>query len=946
MRFSKIKSTTGLSAHGQNFMTQHSNWRLGALASAIALLGTLSHLPAQALGLGRITVQSALGEALRAEVEVPEITADEASSLKIGVAAPAAFKAAGLEYSPSLSGVQVSLQKRPDGRTFLSLTSARPMIEPFVDLIIEANWATGRLVRDYTMLFDPPNLRQSAQVAPTAPNVSAVPNASSSARSSASNVPMSPPAAQARNDSPAVFKAPPQKRAAIPRASASAKPDPSKPAGNSQQVTVKAGDTASKIAAQNISAGVSLDQMLVALLKSNPEAFTGGNVNRLKSGAVLDIPKADDAASLPGAEASRNIVAQSKDFNEFRRKLASGVPATQIQSANRQSGGKVQASVEDRAAAAVAPDKLTLSKGALAGTAAAEEKIAKDKQAKDASVRVAELSKNISDLNKAVGVPGTGTGTASAPIAAASSAKIAGLPIDKPVAVTPPAASASTSASTPAVAAAASAPKSVSAPAASAPAVSASSAVAATTVTSVTSSLAVAPVSSTIAIATVTAAAPEQSPVASALPAASAPAAKKPVETAPPAPSFIEELTSSEFVLPGLAALLALLAGFGFYRYKKRNEGAPVDSSFLESRLQPDSFFGASGGQRIDTSESGTASGPSMVYSPSQLDAAGDVDPVAEADVYLAYGRDLQAEEILKEALRTHPTRVAIHSKLLDIYAKRRDVKGFEATATQALNLTGGSGPEWAYICDLGRDLDPANPLYQSGGQAPQTTGGATAVSPATAPSFGVDTLPAMPGASYSAGNSAPDIDFDLDLDFSDNNAPSASASTGLEPTVAIRAIDEPNFANLDMGFAPVAPAVSSAKKQNDDILNFDIDLPPAAAKPQISAFTLPVSSAAAAPSASALPVADNSMLEFDLGSLSLDLDTPVVESPKVAKDAKNANAEPLQVQGPLDIKFALAEEFRALGDSDGARSLATEVVAQAHGALKTKAQAFLNALS
>ncbi len=103
---------------------------------------------------------------------------------------------------------------------------------------------------------------------------------------------------------------------------------------------------------------------------------------------------------------------------------------------------------------------------------------------------------------------------------------------------------------------------------------------------------------------------------------------------------------------------------------------------------------------------------------PSQLDAAGDVDPVAEADVYLAYGRDLQAEEILKEAMRTSPMRVAIHAKLMEIYAKRRDSKAFETVAIEAFNLTHGSGPEWAYITEMGRELDPANPMYQPGGTA------------------------------------------------------------------------------------------------------------------------------------------------------------------------------------------------------------------------------------
>src|SRR5205085_1540425 len=188
---------------------------------------------------------------------------------------------------------------------------------------------------------------------------------------------------------------------------------------------------------------------------------------------------------------------------------------------------------------------------------------------------------------------------------------------------------------------------------------------------------------------------------------------------------------------------------FGFYKMRQKRKTAAVDSSFLESRLQPDSFFGASGGQRIDTAETNNPTGSSMVYSPSQLDAAGDVDPVAEADVYLAYGRDLQAEEILKEALRINPQRVAIHAKLLEIYAKRRDVKAFETVAAEAFNLTHGNGPEWDHICDLGRDLDPSNPMFRPGGQP----GAAPAAAPvrAAAP---VAPVAAMPAA-------MPDLDLD-----------------------------------------------------------------------------------------------------------------------------------------------------------------------------------------
>lgn len=113
---------------------------------------------------------------------------------------------------------------------------------------------------------------------------------------------------------------------------------------------------------------------------------------------------------------------------------------------------------------------------------------------------------------------------------------------------------------------------------------------------------------------------------------------------------------------------------WGFSKRRQRKQAEQLDSTFANSDL---AFSGGSGGQEVDTGDSLTT-GSSMVYSPSQLDAVDDVDPVAEADVYLAYGRDLQAEEILKDALRTQPQRVAIHQKLLDIYAKRRDLKALK----------------------------------------------------------------------------------------------------------------------------------------------------------------------------------------------------------------------------------------------------------------------------
>ena len=900
-------------------MNRPGRWRYGVLASAMALIGSMASLEAHALALGRISVQSALGEPLRAEIDIAEITPEEAASFKAGVASVDAFKAAGLEFTQLLTGLEVNLQRRADGRAFLRLTSNRPVTEPFVDLILQANWASGRITRDYTMLFDPPSARPaSAAATPTAPILSrpAAPAAAPQPRE---------PVARPVSPAPAT-RAEPVAKASPPKATPAAKPG-----SGDRQVTVKAGDSAGRIAAQHKPESVSLDQMLVALLRGNPDAFIGGNINRVKSGAVLDLPGVDTAGATSPTEASQTILAQSKDFNAFRRKLAEGVSTTQVANADRQAGGKVQAKVEDRAPASATPDKLTLSKGAVQGKSAGspEDKIAKSRQASDESTRVAELSRNISDLNKLGAAP-----VAPAVNPAASAPKAPGAALPAPSGLGLPATVPALAASTPKPGTgAAPAPSSTASTVAAAlPAVAPAATQAAGPASSVAASSAPAPAPMS--------ASSEPSPSASAPVAPAVAAVTKPAVPVlpPPEASLIDDLLGNPLVLPLAGGLLALLAGLGIYSYRRRNASATVDSSFLESRLQPDSFFGASGGQRVDTNEA-SAQGSSLVYSPSQLDAAGDVDPVAEADVYLAYGRDLQAEEILKEAMRTSPTRVAIHSKLTEIYAKRRDSKAFEMVAAEAFNLTHGKGPEWAYITEMGRELEPENPLYQSGSESSDDAN-AIVAAPESRPNQAEPT-PAAPAsragftsAAISSAASAPANNLDFDLDLLPGDTPLNGHGQPPPVPIAVR----PPVAS------PPAPVLDS----------IDLDFTSFPSAPPVDAYTTPVAGFAktfsmdtgrgsngakpVAPAKMATPAFDSGMLEFDLDSLSLDLNGPTTQA---LPDAPESSSE-----DPLQTKFLLAEEFRSLGDADGARSLAEEVLAEAQGPLKVKAQAFLNALA
>lgn len=128
------------------------------IAAAIAVLPLATH----AAGLGKITVLSALGQPLRAELEVTA-TRDEASSLVAKVAAVEAFRQAGIEYSPALASLRFSRDiKERGGRRYLEISTDRPLNEPFIDMLVELSWASGRLVREYTFLLDPPDLASKA----------------------------------------------------------------------------------------------------------------------------------------------------------------------------------------------------------------------------------------------------------------------------------------------------------------------------------------------------------------------------------------------------------------------------------------------------------------------------------------------------------------------------------------------------------------------------------------------------------------------------------------------------------------------------------------------------------------------------------------------------------------------------------------------------------------
>jgi len=665
---------------------KHSGLRTSvlAVASCLALSGVA--LDSQAAGLGRLVVFSALGQPLRAEIEVTA-TRDELADMKAKLASPEAFKQAGLDYATTLLSIRFNLERRPGGQAVIKLSSDRPINDPFVDMLMELNWASGRLVREYTFLLDPPEYTAKATSPVSPATVSRVPD-----------VKPAPGPTTSRIDNDVRARATSQARAPQP-AQRSAEPAPITPEGRE----VRRGETLHRIASETKFEGVSLDQMLVGLFRANPDAFEGGNMNRLKAGKILSVPEKTAIETVAPGEARKIVLAQSSDWNAYRSKLA-GVAArspAQDDAGRQESAGKITAKVDDKQESAAPRDQLKVSKteaaakpGVTTGKKGSDEDlIAKEKALKEANERMAALEKNVADLQKLLELRNQNL----AELQKQSTAKPDTVaPAQKPVEPAKPVEVPPAATPAPAVAAApAPAPAPQAEPAKTEPSVP--------------------PAAGTPAPA----AAPAQ-PVA-AKPAEQKPAEKPKVVTPPPPreePGFFDDLLGNPMALAGGGGILALIAAY-FIARRRRSAGEAPEQD-LSSTLTPpsttsltaNSVFRSTGGQSVDTSSQTPAQTDFSQAGPGSIDTD-EVDPVAEADVYMAYGRDAQAEEILLEARQKDPKRLAILLKLLEIYSGRKDVKQFETLATDLYGETGGVGPDWDKAAAMGRVLDPGNPVFR-----------------------------------------------------------------------------------------------------------------------------------------------------------------------------------------------------------------------------------------
>ena len=836
-----------------------------SVAILAAVLGLTAPFAALAAGLGRLSVLSNLGAALNAEIEIVSLQPGEEDSLNARVASAQAFREAGIEPTAALRTIRFAVARR-DGRPVLRVTSAAPINEPFVDLLVELEWPGGRLVREYTLLFDPPEYKtpQAIAAVPEKPAaLTAQPLPPLEAKPQAQ--PQAP--FEVRNDGTAlapVQDATPLAQAEAPAERPAANPASERPAGASAAASgtyeVKRGDTLGEIARANLAPGVSLNQMMIALYRANQDAFLRENINLVRAGRALNIPGADTVSSIEVEEANRLVQSHRTEWEDYRSRLAAQPARAEAASGRRAVTGKIEAKPEATPPGA-GEDRVRLSKadaakpGASSRAARADDAAARERALQEAQSRVTDLEKNVADLQKLLELKNQQLAEMEKKAAAAKPA--------------PPVV--------------AEAPKPAAAPA---PAVEAKKA--------------------------------DTAPAVAPLPEAKKAEAPKPRPKAappPPPPSLLDEFLDNPIALAGAGAVLVLLLGYGLWSWRrKRANQAKFSDSVLGSGTAP-SF----------KEPGGSISGASSQASVSQASGmeAEEVDPIAEADVYMAYGRDAQAEEILREALQRDPNRTPVHAKLLEIYAKRNDTRSFESSALKLKSLTNGSGPDWDKAAALGRSIDPANALYGGGAGAPGMASPAAAAAfagaAAAAPAIDFDI-----GGGTSPGMDSTDIQFDdqpkpvmpssIDFDLGAGTSPqSANAS---DPDATLAAIDF----DLDAGGAEkktAAPAMAAAESPaSASGLDFDLNLD--------------LGDQGASP--------ERSIPAMDLSSISLDLGSTTGE----AAGAASSNDPKWQ---EVATKLDLAKAYEEMGDKDGARELLGEVMKDGDATQKGQAEQLLSKL-
>lgn len=904
--------------------------RVRKLVLAIAAASALSSGMAHALGLGEVTLQSALNQPLVAEIELLEVRDLASSELLPNLASPEEFTRAGVDRQYFLTDLKFTPILKPNGKSVIRVTSSKPVREPYLNFLVEVLWPNGRLLREYTLLLDPP--LYSPQTAAAA----------------APQLPVAAPAPRPQASAP-IQRSAPQASAPVAHAPVTA---PSTLQGDEYKTT--ANDTLWEIA-QRVRGDGSVQQTMLAIQDLNPDAFIGGNINRLKNGQVLRLPQEQQIKSLAQAEAvarvseqnaawreGRDVAASARQMDATRRSVAGAAPAeakTQdsLKLVSADTGKAASGSDAGAADSKALTDKLAVTQEGLDSTRRENEEL---------KGRMSDLQGQLDKLQRLIQLKDDQLAKLQADLAAQGQAPALEAPA---VAAAPEAAPV-----TPAEA--------------EAPDFNYSEEPAAT---------------ETEPQPPVAEPAPAVEPIATPAPAEKAAAPVTPAKPAeqPSQLSTVDELLANPMLLGlvGGGALLVLLIGLMMLSRRNALKEAELhesqaaessDNNFAsEMELPADSFTDEPLGSDLSA-----VPGEERVIAQTS-------DALGEADIYIAYGRFNQAAELLQNAINDEPQRSDLRLKLMEVYAELGDREGF-ARQESELREIGGASAEVEQL----KGKYPAIAAVAVAGVAAAT------LADDDFSSFSLDDLtldePDQPAAA------AGDLDdaFDLSLDDLESDL-EADLERDLHAPATDAALADLDSLSLDSDLDLTAPAEPVADKDDElefdlslddtsadslelggDLADFSLDLDaeskPAAVEAEDDEFLLSLDDEPTAESATDelaglsldLP-SESEGGDFDLSDdfdLSLNDETPVQpSSDSFAAQLDDVTAELDQLSESLDqpapvaalqgvdldgddddfdflsgtdetaTKLDLARAYIDMGDTEGARDILDEVVAE-----------------
>lgn len=629
------------------------------LSWLMALLALNCSMGAFALGLGDIDLHSALNQPINADIELSSVRPDDADSIKVILGSAEDFQHAGLERPYLLNQLRFLVVAKGKGHYRIHVSSDQAIREPFLDFLIQVTWRGGQLLREYTVLLDPPVLMPAPVQVITAPVTKAAAPEPTAVPAVPAPAPSSAPIAAAPQPVPAPSK--PEAQPTLPAPAPAPQPERSAAASPiaNEFGPVRRNQTLWGIANRaRPNRSVSVDQMMQAILKANPDAFINNNVNNLKAGQILRIPSASEVEAINAATARAATQKQNEDWRN--RRAASTAPAPVP--APAQAPAPAAETAAPKAAPEAAQKPAPVQKPPVA---------AQTPPQPEAQLKV--LVPPRAEATKPAGSAGMGT----TPAATATAPSAPGTDIHKELALATEAVE---------------------------------------TQRQETEDMRTRLTDLEKQISTMQKMMTIKDEQLAALQAKSA-----------AAPQQAAGVANNPTTLAMIGIIAVLLAAFLWLAMRSRQTGVPVAPReiHVEPRQSPSPAPAAAqvapaavaaGAVTAAAVRAANKNVEPISAAPQQAvklvaEAHPGSDPLSEADIYLAYGRYQQAEDLIKEAMH-HDRNPELRLKLLEIYYAAKNSTGFEDAARDLRHDVGADHQLWQRVLPMGREICPYSLLF------------------------------------------------------------------------------------------------------------------------------------------------------------------------------------------------------------------------------------------